>query len=133
MEVSKRKFRVKVGEKTFTVEVEEIPGAEAPAAPTGRPSESAPGPTPVQVPAAPRVAVKPPEGVGEVVKAPLPGTILRVACKKNQRVEKGQLLLVLEAMKMENEMYAPVSGVVTKILVSQGQHVEYGQDLVHIS
>ncbi len=66
------------------------------------------------------------------VNAPMPGLILRIDVKEGDRVEENQLLLVMEAMKMENEIYAPCAGVVTKISVTQGQQMQSGDELLVI-
>ncbi|HPK47900.1 MAG TPA: acetyl-CoA carboxylase biotin carboxyl carrier protein subunit, partial [Sphaerochaeta sp.] len=66
------------------------------------------------------------------VKAPMPGLILRIEVKEGQKVAKNQLLLIMEAMKMENEIYAPCEGVVTKISVTQGQQLQSDDDLLVI-
>ena len=66
------------------------------------------------------------------VKAPMPGLILRIEVKEGQKVGKNQLLLIMEAMKMENEIYAPCEGVVTKISVTQGQQLQSDDDLLVI-
>ncbi len=97
-----------------------IGGAAAPAAPA---------PAPVAAPAAAPVAV--PAG-GTTVKAPMPGLILRTEVKEGEAVKKNQLLLVMEAMKMENEIYSPVDGTVTRICVAQGQQMNADDDLVVI-
>lgn len=60
---------------------------------------------------------------GEAVKSPMPGTILDIKVNVGAKVKKGQLIIVLEAMKMENEIYAPVDGVVNQISVSKGSAV----------
>jgi len=125
----KRKFRVTIGEKTFLVEVEEV-GVEA-IPPTPIPEASTPlakRMTERRVPEAPEMEIAR-EGV---VRAPMPGTILSIKCEANSEVKAGDLLLTLEAMKMENEIYAPKSGVVKKIAVSEGQSVKHGEVLVVI-
>ncbi|MDT3390440.1 MAG: acetyl-CoA carboxylase biotin carboxyl carrier protein subunit [bacterium] len=63
----------------------------------------------------------------------MPGLILRLECKEGQSVKKNQLVMVMEAMKMENEIYAPCDGTVTKISVSQGQQVVAGDALLTIA
>lgn len=68
-----------------------------------------------------------------VVKALMPGRIARVLVAKGESVRKGQGLLVLEAMKMENEIQAPFDGMVDQLFVEPGQTVESGADLVHLS
>ena len=72
-------------------------------------------------------------GGGGIVKALMPGRVARVSVKQGEAVRKGQPLLVLEAMKMENEIQAPVDGIVDQLFVEPGQTVEGGADLVHIS
>ena len=122
----KRRFRVTVAGRTFEVEVEEIGKEEAveavaPSAP------AAPAP-------APRVEEAPPtvEVAGEAVVAPLPGTVKSIMVRENDVVNAGDVLLVLESMKMENEIYAPKSGVVRKVAVKENQDVNYGDVLVII-
>ena len=103
------------------------PAAQAPAA------APAPAPAPVQ-PAAPAPAPAPaPVTVpanGETVSAPMPGTILSVKVSQGQAVKRGQVLLILEAMKMENEIVAPRDGVVVQVVTTQGASVETGAPLV---
>lgn len=69
----------------------------------------------------------------EEIKAPVPGKILSIKCKVNDFVKPGQMLLILEAMKMENEIYSNSSGVVKEIKVKEGDSVQYGDTLVVIS
>lgn len=71
-------------------------------------------------------------GGGGIVKALMPGRVVRVLVKEGESVQKGAGLLILEAMKMENEILSPVAGVVDKIFVSPGDTVEGGADLAHI-
>ena len=84
--------------------------------------------------AAAPVAVAPVAGSGPAtpVEAPMPGLVLRIDVKVGQSVKKNELLMVMEAMKMENEIYAPADGVVTKISVSQGQQLQSGDELMVI-
>lgn len=72
-------------------------------------------------------------GGGGVVKAPMPGRVVRVLVGKGDTVRKGAGLLILEAMKMENEIQAPADGVVDELFVTSGQTVESGAELVHIA
>lgn len=72
-------------------------------------------------------------GAAGMVKALMPGRIVRVSVAKGQHVKKGDGLLVLEAMKMENEIQAAIDGVVEEVFVASGQTVEGGAELVHIS
>lgn len=69
---------------------------------------------------------------GEPVKAPMPGTIVSVNVSEGQNVQKGTVLLVLEAMKMENEIVSPRDAVVTHISVKKGESVESGSSLVYL-
>lgn len=69
---------------------------------------------------------------GGIVKAMMPGRVVRVLVNKGDTVTRGQGLLILEAMKMENEISAPADGVVDELFIESGQTVEAGADLVHI-
>jgi len=87
----------------------------------------------VRVSTAPVVPAAPvPAATVEIVKAPLPGIILSIDCKVGDTVEKGQGILVLEAMKMENTITAERDGVITEIKVEAGNTVLEGTDLVYI-
>ena len=96
--------------------------AAAPA-PVAAPAPAA-APAPVAAPAAPAAVA------GEAVKAPMPGNILKVNVSAGQAVKEGELLVVLEAMKMENEIFAPKSGTVAQVLVSKGSTVNTGDTMV---
>lgn len=97
--------------------------AAAPAAPV---APAAPAPAPKAEPAAV------PAGDGEVQKAPLQGTVLRIQAKPGDSVQAGDTILILEAMKMENEIVAPKDGVVGTILVKEGQLVDADEDLYEL-
>ena len=90
------------------------------AAPAAAPAAAAPAPA-----AAPVVT-----GAGEPVNAPMPGNILKVNVTSGQAVKAGDVLCVLEAMKMENEIFAPKAGTVAQVLVSKGSTVDTGATLV---
>jgi len=100
--------------------------AIAPAAPAAAPV-AAPVAAPAAAPAAPAVT-----GAGDAVTAPMPGTILKVNVQNGQAVKEGQVLCVLEAMKMENEILASKNGTVTQVLVQKGSSVNTGDALVVI-
>jgi len=72
-------------------------------------------------------------GEGGVIRAMMPGRIVRVMVRKGEPVRKGSVLLVLEAMKMENEIQAPGDGTVDQVFVEDGQTVERGAELVHVT
>lgn len=128
------KYKVTLNNRTYEVEVEAGQAmlvdeyeAYAPAAPA-----AAPAPAPA-APAAAPAAASPALAAGEVVKSPMPGNILKINVTVGQKVNEGDTLLVLEAMKMENEVAAPRSGTVAQIIVSKGAVVETGAPLVVIS
>ena len=127
------KYKVTLNGKTYEIEVEAGKAmclAEYEAlAPAVTPAVAAP----VATPAAP-VAAAPATMVsgGETVAAPMPGTILKVNVSAGQSVKEGDLLVVLEAMKMENEIYAPCAGVISSVPVAKGSSVDTGAVLVTI-
>lgn len=133
-----RKFRVTVNSTTYEVEVEEVggeqPRAAAPVAQPARaaaPVTTAPAAAPKAAPAAaPTAAPRTPSAGGSQVKAPLPGVVLSIKVKPGDVVKRGGLLLILEAMKMENEILAPQDGTVREILISSGASVNTGDALV---
>ena len=126
------KYKVTLNGRTYEVEVEAgkamlldeyeavAPAPAAPAAAPAAPAAAAPA-----APAAPAVT-----GAGDPVTAPMPGNILKVSVKAGDAVKEGQVLVILEAMKMENEIVAPKNGTVTQVLVSKGSSVDTGAPLV---
>ncbi len=107
-----RKYRVTVNGTVYEVELEEITGA-APATPA--PAAEKPAPAPAA-----------PAGEGERITSPMPGTILSVNVIPGQSVRKGDVLMILEAMKMENEIMCPRDGVVASVQAAKGAAVESG-------
>lgn len=116
-----KKYRVIVNGTTYEVGVELMSEEDAAKAPAPQPVTPEKTPAPVAA------------GPGEAVKSPMPGTILEVKVADGARVTKGQVLMVLEAMKMENEIVAPVDGTVSGLAVSQGASVESGTQLCVIA
>ena len=110
-----KKYRVNVNGTVYEVELEEITGAAA--------APVAAAPAPAVAPAAP-VAAAP--AAGEKVTAPMPGNILAVNVSAGDTVKRGQVLLILEAMKMENEIMAPCDGTIASVHTSKGSAVESG-------
>ena len=121
-----KKFNVTVNGTAYDVEVNEVKGAAPKAAPAAAPApKAAPAPAP-----APAAAAAPVPAGAETVKAPMPGKILSVAVSAGQAVKKGETLLILEAMKMQNEIAAPHDAVVSEVRVSANQTVSTGDDMV---
>ena len=133
------KYKVTLNGRTYEVEVEAgkamlLDEYEA-IVPTAAPAPAA-APAPVAAPAAAAPAAAPaPAAVagGESVTAPMPGTILKVNVQNGQAVKEGDLLVVLEAMKMENEIFAPKSGTVAQVIAAKGASVNTGDVLVVIA
>ena len=125
------KYKVTLSGRTYEVEVQagkailldEYDAVAPVAAPVAAPA-AAPAPA---VAAAPVIT-----GTGEAVNAPMPGTILKVNVTQGQAVKEGQVLCVLEAMKMENEIMAPKAGTVTQVVTAKGASVNTGDALVVI-
>ena len=114
-----KKYRVTVNGSLYEIEVEEMDASAVSAAPAAK---AAPAP----VAAAPVAAapVAPAPAAGAQIKAPMPGNILDVKVTAGQSVKKGDVLVILEAMKMENEIQAPCDGKVTGVNVRKGDTVE---------
>ena len=115
-----KKFNVTVNGKSYAVEVEEVGAGQggftyAPAPPA---------------PTSPKAPTSP--AIGELMTAPMPGTILDIKVKEGQAVKAGDLILILEAMKMENEIVSPKDGVVNKIHTTKSTIVSTGDPLVTI-
>ncbi len=111
-----RKYNVNVNGTAYEVTVEEIQGGAAAPAPV-----AAPAPAPAAA------------GSGEPVSAPMPGTLLDVKVSVGQAVKSGDVLMILEAMKMENEIMAPKDGTVTSVSATKGASVQSGDVLCTIA
>jgi pyruvate carboxylase subunit B len=137
-----RTFNVFVDEEYFEVEVDEVGGAPVvtavtpmapPVAPTPAPAAvapAAPAPTPAAAPAEPKV--KPAVEGGTPIEAPMPGMIIRYEVKEGDSVNEGDVVLILEAMKMENSITAPTAGTVLSIPFKNGDSVQKGNTLAVI-
>ncbi len=120
-----KNLRITVNGVAYDVQVEEL-GADAVAAP-------APAAAPAKAAASAKKAAPKAAGAGEKVAAPMPGTIVSVNVSDGQSVKKGDVLVVLEAMKMENEIKAPNDGTITSVAVSKGESVDTGATLVTLA
>ena len=115
-------YTITVNGNVYDVTVEEGSGAATPVV-------QAAAPTPKAAPAkkaAPKAAASAGAQGGVKVNAPMPGKILGIKASAGQAVKKGQVLLILEAMKMENEIVAPQDGTVASVNVTVGEQVEAG-------
>ena len=135
------KYKVTLNKRVYEVEVEKGEAmlldeydAVAPV-PVAAPVAAAPAAAAPVAAAAPAPAPAAPAAVvaGEVVKSPMPGNILKIQVSQGQQVKEGDVLIILEAMKMENEIVATKSGSVAQIVVTKGQVVETGAPLVVIA
>ena len=134
------KYKVTLNGTTYEVEVERgqamlideyqavAPAAPAPTAapaPAAAAPAAAPAPAPAAAPAAPAAVA-----AGEVIASPMPGVIVAVKVSEGQAVKKGEILCILEAMKMENEIVAPHDATVAQVVTSKGANVDTGAALV---
>ena len=129
-----RKFKIAIDGKEYLVEMEEIGGVQQP---VQAPVAAAPA-APVAAPAAPAEQAAPAAAPvsaasGDAMTAPMPGTILRLIVNIGDEVKENQPLMILEAMKMENEVVANHAGKVAGIHVNQGQVVNAGDALITIA
>ena len=135
------KYKVTLNNRVYEVEVEQgeamlvdeyelkAPAAAAPAAPAAAAAPVAAA-APAAAPAAPAGGAL---AAGEVVKSPMPGNVLKINVTPGQKVNEGDVLLILEAMKMENEVVSTKTGTVAQIVVDKGAVVETGSPLVVIA
>ena len=124
-----KKFNVTVNGTTYEVEVEEVKAAGS--APVARPA-AAPAPKPAAAPAPAAAPVaKAAAGAGEhSIDAPMPGKVVKLVAAEGAAVKAGEVLLILEAMKMQNEITADADGTVKKFNVAAGQSVKAHESLV---
>lgn len=125
-----KNFRVTVNGSTYDVLVEEVAADTVPqASPVVSAPVPAPAPSPAATPApAPTITAAP--GQGQKVTSPMPGTILDITVSAGQKVEKNQVVAILEAMKMENEIVTPYAGTVVSVNTSKGSAVNSGDLLL---
>ena len=124
-----KKYNITVNGTVYAVEVEEA-GA-APSAPAAAPAAAAPAPAPAAPAPAPKAPAPAPAAAGgQTISAPMPGTIFDIKVTPGQAVNAGAVLIILEAMKMENEIMAPEAGTVDAVLVTKGASVNMGDALV---
>lgn len=128
-----RKFQVTVNGKSYEVEVEELGASHTSTVKTAGAPVVAPAPMPAST--APKVP-EAPVATGDVgsvkVEAPMQGKIVSVAVSVGATVKEGDVLAVLEAMKMENEIVAPSGGTVASVNVNSGQSVESGDLIISL-
>ena len=123
-----KNYRITVNGTAYDVAVEELAAGAAPA-----PVAQVAAPVAAPAPAAPAPAAKS-TGAGSIkVASPMPGKILDVKTKVGDAVKKGQVLLILDAMKMENEVVAPEDGTVASVDVAVGAMVEAGDTLASLN
>ncbi|WP_454052575.1 biotin/lipoyl-binding protein [Clostridium sp. Marseille-Q7071] len=125
-----KRYNVTVNGNIYQVEVEEVKG-EFTSAPNVSPEKPI-TPAPVQKPAT-APAVKKSNASGEKIDSPMPGTIVKINITEGAAVKKGDVLFVLEAMKMENEIMSPVDGSIAEINVAKGAAVNTGDVLAVIA
>lgn len=133
-----RKFNITVNGKSYEVDVEEVGGVAMPspaakpvAAVAPAPKAAAPAAAPAPAPAPVAKAAEVPAG-GTKINAPMPGTILDIKKNVGDTVNSGEVLLILEAMKMENDIMSPVAGKIVSILVAKGASVNSGDVMIVI-
>ncbi len=127
-----RRFRITINGKVFEVEAQELGQdiqGQALAAPAVSPARPDPAPAPASAQPKPKASA----GAGTRIEAPLPGLVLDVKVTEGAQVSQGQVLVILEAMKMENEIVAPEDGTVAQIAVGKGDSVSSGDVLVVLS
>jgi len=134
------KYKVTLNNRVYEVEVEQGEAMLIDEYELKAPAAAAPAPVAAPVaaaPAAPAAAPAPAPAAGlaagEVVKSPMPGNVLKINVQQGQKVNEGDVLIVLEAMKMENDIVAPKTGTVAQLVVSKGTVVETGAPLVVIA
>jgi len=114
-----KKYTITVNGTAYEVEVEDMGGAAATAPKAAAPKAAAPAP-----------AAKPVAAGSATISAPMPGKVLEVKVKAGDAVKAGDVLMILEAMKMQNEIMAPADGTISDVRVSAGQTVGTGDVMI---
>lgn len=128
-----KRFQITVNGNAYDVQVEEVAaGAAAPVAAPAAPVAAAPAPAaaPAAAPAPAPAAAPAAPADATTINAPMPGNVMDVKVAVGQKVAKGDVLLILEAMKMENEIMAPDDATVVSVFVKKGDTVDSGKPLV---
>ncbi len=129
-----RKFNITVNGNSYEVEVEEIGAGGSVVAPTPVAAASAAPKVAPTAPAAPAAPAAAPAPAGAtVISSPMPGTILDIKVKAGDSVKSGDVLCILEAMKMENEIVAPRDATVVAVNTTKGSAVNTGDALISLS
>ena len=133
------KYNVKVADQTYEVEIEDlnarpvlvrVDGQEFEVTPEGNSKPAVARTAPAHAPAARPAAASVPHAAGNDMLAPLPGTVTEVFVKSGEQVETGQVILIIEAMKMKNSIRSRRAGKIAEVLVNAGQTVAHKQVLV---
>jgi biotin carboxyl carrier protein len=129
-----KSYRISVNGQSYDVTVEELGAGSAAGAPAARPAAAPASAAPRATPGspAPAAGASAAQAGATTVKAPMPGTLLSYKVAVGQAVRRGEVLLILEAMKMENEIVAPADGVVKALNASEGASVNTGDALVEL-
>ncbi len=122
------KLRITVENKTYEVDVEAVDPESA----TAPPREYAVEPAPLRIPLGRPAPGAPGPGAPEekVCRSPIAGTVVKVAAQPGQSIQPGDILVVLEAMKMETNITAPIAGKIAAVIVKAGENVQRGQVLL---
>lgn len=131
-DLTMKSYRITVNGNTYDVQVEELAAQPVQTTPQSAPQPQAPVQSAAPA-AAPQAAASVPSGAGTKVNAPMPGNILDIKVNVGDKVSANQVVVILEAMKMENEIVVPTAGTVTAVNVTTGQAVNAGDVLITVA